>query len=140
MHDLLEQMTALVAELDLLWLGLVLGLPFVASLLLVPWLLLRLPADYFAAGRRPTLPWARMHPVLRALALLAKNLLGLVVLLMGIAMLVLPGQGLLTMLIGLLLLDFPGKYQLQRWLLQRAPVLHAANWLRQRAGKPPFTL
>lgn len=70
--------------------------------------------------------------------MVGKNLLGLVVLLMGIFMLVLPGQGLLTMLIGVLLLDFPGKYQAERWFIQRGPVLKAVNWLRRRRSKPPL--
>lgn len=125
-------------DLDLLWLALLAGIPFVGSLLFVPWLVVRLPADYFHATRRPALLWGRLHPVLRLLLLLGKNLLGLLVLLMGVAMLVLPGQGLLTMLIGLLLLDFPGKYRFERWLVRRGPVLRACNWLRQRAGRPPL--
>lgn len=131
---------AAVRELDLIWLTLLLGPPFVGTLLLVPWLVLRVPADYFSAGRRPGLPWAEQHPLLRALLLLGKNLLGLLILLMGIAMLVLPGQGLLTMLIGLLLLDFPGKFRLERWLVQRRPVLRSINWLRQRRGHAPLQL
>lgn len=68
--------------------------------------------------------------------LLVKNLLGLVILLMGIAMLFLPGQGLLTMLIGILMLDFPGKFRCERWFVSRRPVLRSINWLRRKSGKP----
>lgn len=140
MTELLTNLLPLVRDLDLLWLALLVGLPFVGTLLLVPWLVVRLPADYFHATHRPTLLWARLHPLLRALLLVGKNLLGLSVMLMGVAMLVLPGQGLLTILIGLLLLDFPGKYRFERWLVRRAPVLRACNWLRQRAGRQPLRL
>jgi UPF0716 family protein affecting phage T7 exclusion len=67
-----------------------------------------------------------------------KNLLGFVFVAAGIAMLVLPGQGLLTIFIGILLLDFPGKRAVERWLVRLPRVLQAANWIRQRYGRPPF--
>ncbi len=53
-------------------------------------------------------------------------------------MLVLPGQGLLTILFGLILMDFPRKRQLERRLIKVQPVRAAANWIRQRYGRPPF--
>jgi hypothetical protein len=111
---------------------------FFGTLLLIPWLLLRIPADYFHPDTRQLPLWADHHPILRAILIVGKNLLGLVVFLMGVAMLFLPGQGLLTILIGLLLLDFPGKYQAERWFVQLGPVLKAVNWLRSKRSKPPL--
>ena len=61
-------------------------------------------------------------------------------LLLGIAMLVLPGQGVLTILAALVLLDFPGKRRLERRLLLRPRLLGALNSLRARAGRPPIDL
>lgn len=133
---MLLQLAESLYDLDVVWLALLLGLPFFGTLLIVPWLVVRMPADYFHADYRPVLLWSALHPVLRLLVVVGKNLLGVLLFLMGVAMLVLPGQGLLTMLIGLLLTDFPGKYRFERWLVQRAPVLRAVNWLRQRAGRP----
>ncbi len=72
--------------------------------------------------------------------LLVKNLLGVAIVLLGIALLVLPGQGLLTILIGVVLIDFPGKYKFQRWLISREPVHKSANWLRKQGGKEPLSL
>ena len=113
---------------------------FAASLLVVPWLIVRIPPDYFARGKPPREPWANQHPVVRTLLRAAKNALGLIFILAGILMLVLPGQGLLTILIGVLLLNFPGKRRLARWIVSRGPVLKGINWLRRREGKPPLIL
>ncbi|NIV30742.1 MAG: hypothetical protein GWN58_14950, partial [Anaerolineae bacterium] len=74
------------------------------------------------------------HPVMGLVVLVLKNLLGLVLLVAGVAMLVLPGQGLLTIVIALTLLNFPGKYHLERWVVSRPPVYRAINWIRRRRG------
>ena len=58
--------------------------------------------------RRSLADWQR-YPVLRPLLLIAKNLLGFVLIVAGIAMLVLPGQGLLTIVVGVVLMNFPGR-------------------------------
>jgi len=131
---------SLLAELPVWSLLLLLGVPFVATLLFVPWAVVRIPSDYFRHGHRRPVPWSSYHPVLRLLLLLGKNLLALVLLLMGVAMLLLPGQGLLTMLVGLLLLDFPGKFNCERWLVSRGPVLKAINWLRRKRQRPPLVV
>ena len=69
---------------------------------------------------------------------LLKNLLGAVLVALGVVMLFTPGQGILTLLAGLLLMNFPGKYRLECWLVQRPGVLRGMNWLRERHGEPPF--
>ena len=122
-----------------LWSGILLGLLlFIGTLILVPWIVIRIPADYFVGAHRPVSVTASLHPVLRIIMLLLKNILGLAVVLMGIAMLVLPGQGLLTILIGFMLLDFPGKFACERWLVSRQLVLRSVNWLRHRSHKAPL--
>lgn len=109
---------------------------FIATLIAIPWLLTRLPADYFI--RRPVRDWPGRRPILHLGLVIAKNLLGGILVLAGIAMLVLPGQGLLTILVGIMLLDFPGKRNLERWLIRRRPILNAANWIRAKAGEGPL--
>ena len=100
-----------------------------ASALLVPRFLARLPRDYL---RRPVERHASLF--LRVL----RNLLGAVLVLLGVAMLVLPGQGLLTLLVGLMLADFPGKHQLVVRLLSRPKVLAVVNKLRARHRADPL--
>jgi UPF0716 family protein affecting phage T7 exclusion len=69
---------------------------------------------------------------------LAKIIVGVCLLLIGIVMLVLPGQGLITMLIGLSLLPFPGKDKMEQNILSRKSVRTTLNWIRVKAKKPPF--
>jgi hypothetical protein len=69
---------------------------------------------------------------------IAKIIVGVCLLLIGIMMLVLPGQGLITMLIGLSLLPFPGKDKLEQNILSRKSVRTTLNWIRVKAKKPPF--
>lgn len=112
---------------------------FVGSLVAIPWILVRLPADYF--DTRVPRHWMKgRHPVLRATGLLAKNIIGFVFLLAGIVMLVLPGQGVLTILIGVSLLDFPGKRRLEAQLVRQRLVLQAINAVRHRFDRPPLVL
>lgn len=122
-------------EALLAWMfGLSLG-SLVLTVLLLPVMVAALPADYFTATRSE-LRHARTP--LRWLLRIGKNLLGVVFVLAGIAMLVLPGQGLLTILIGLLLLDFPGKRALERRLVARPGLRAFLDRMRAKRGKPPL--
>ena len=107
---------------------------FVGTLIVVPWLVVRIPADYFCRPSRGAASWKHHHPVVRALLLAVKNCVGVGLFAVGVIMLFVPGQGLLTMLAGLMLLDFPGKYRCERWLIGWPPILRAVNWMRRRHG------
>ena len=115
------------------WIGLLSLLMFVLSLLLLPWLVKKIPETYFSRGHQGLNNWFTPKNIIR-------NLIGLIVLLAGIAMLVLPGQGLLTILVGIILMHFPGKYELERWIISRKGVLDALNWLRAKSGSPPLKI
>jgi uncharacterized membrane protein SpoIIM required for sporulation len=127
-------------ETAILWLTGLSLVTFVGTLIIVPLLVVRIPADYFANDKPHRTPWAVHHPFVRGALLFSKNLAGYVLILAGILMLLLPGQGLLTILIGIMLLDFPGKFRLQKWLLTRRTVLKSVNWLRKRAKRTPLNL
>ncbi len=113
-----------------------------ASLVLVavavPIIVIELPADYFARRDRSQFPFHDRHPLLFVPLLVVKNLAAVTCIVIGAALLLLPGQGLLTILVGVLLLDFPGKYRLERWLVSRRRILHLFNRIRERAGRAPF--
>ena len=112
---------------------------FVGSLIAIPMILVRLPADYF--DTRTPRHWMKdHHPVLRLSGLIVKNIVGIVFLLAGFAMLFLPGQGVLTMLIGISLMDFPKKRQLEAKMVGQPTVLGVINSMRQKFGKPPLKL
>ena len=127
-------------ETLLWWLGIGSVVTFVGSLLLVPWLAARIPADYFMPRNRPASRLRQQHPALRLVLAILRNVLGILILLAGVAMLVLPGQGLLTIIIGLMLIDFPGKYRLEQWAIRQGPVHKSINWLRAKARREPLQL
>ncbi|QEG36771.1 Putative transmembrane protein (PGPGW) [Bythopirellula goksoeyrii] len=127
-------------QTPLWWLGGISLLVFFGSLILIPVVVARIPSDYFQHVQRPPTEWSAEHPVLRAILLVAKNAGGVLLVLLGLAMLVLPGQGLLCILLGITLLDFPGKFRLERRLISHPPVLHSINWLRRRRNKAPLVV
>lgn len=122
---------------DLLWMfALVSVVTLVISAILVPYLIVILPADFYAeSNSRHVL---QDKPLLRALFLLVKNALGVVLFVAGLVMFFLPGQGILTMLAGLALLNFPGKRKLEMRFLHLPKVLGSINWLRTKAGREPL--
>lgn len=108
-----------------------------AFLVGVPFIIIRLPADYFQ----------KSHSLLRKkdgrsvsgiIWLILKNMAGIVFLVAGIAMLFLPGQGLLSMIVGLSMLDIPYKRRILRSIIREQHVLGSLNRLRTRFGKRPF--
>ena len=112
---------------------------FIGSLIAIPLILVRLPADYF--DTRTPRHWMKdHHPVLRLLGLVVKNVLGVVFLLAGFAMLFLPGQGLLTMLVGVSLMDFPRKRELEAKMVGQPTLLGIINTMRHKFDKPPLIL
>lgn len=122
------------------WLGLASVVMFIGSLLIIPWLVARLPADYFVRHKRPPSPIARQQPAMRILVLIIRNLLGIILFIAGIAMLILPGQGIFTLLVALMLMTFPGKYRLERWAVKRRGVMKSINWLRAKAKRGPMEM
>ncbi|MBN2031682.1 MAG: hypothetical protein JW836_00275 [Deltaproteobacteria bacterium] len=116
-------------------------LTFAAALAIVPWVVVRIPADYFADQRRPETFKIRRHPpVAWLLLVIVKNFFGGVFVVSGIIMLVLPGQGVLTILLGIALINFPGKFRLERWIVSRGPTLRFINHLRRKRGRPFLVL
>lgn len=104
----------------------------------LPFLVTRIPADYFSHEHRHRLSARRRNPLVQLLLAGIKNAVGAVLVLAGLLMLVLPGQGLLTLAAGLMIMNYPGKYLLERWLIMRPYVLPAINKLRQRYDVPPL--
>lgn len=112
---------------------------FVGSLIAIPFILVRLPTDFFDT-RVPRRWMENHHPVLRLFGHIAKNVIGAIFLFAGFLMLFLPGQGILTMLIGITMLDFPGKRTLEARMIGQPAVLSTINSMRQKFGKPPLII
>ncbi len=127
-------------EMILTFMGVASVLIFIASLVVTPWLVAQIPSDYFSHMRREPPRWKELHPIFRYMILILKNTVGLVLLLAGVMMLVLPGQGLLSIFLGLILMDYPGKFQLERKIISRPKLLRLINWLRAKQQKPPLEI
>ena len=103
----------------------------VVSLVVASWAVRRLPADYLL--HEPERARGAQGP---SLSLIARNLAGSLLVLLGLVLIPLPGQGVLTILAGLALMDFRGKRRVEHWLMLRPAVFAAINHSRVRAGRP----
>ncbi|MCD6150532.1 MAG: hypothetical protein J7J70_02600 [Deltaproteobacteria bacterium] len=117
------------------WLTISSALAFIGTLIVVPLLLIRMPADYFTRQR----PYYHgRHPIIHWIILISKNLFGIIFLLAGIVMLFLPGQGIITIMLAISLLNFPEKRYLERQFISLPRVLSTINNIRRRADQPPL--
>jgi hypothetical protein len=96
MKERLTELLQVVPPDLLVKLAIVSVIAFVGTLIAIPFILVRLPQDYFDV-RVPRTWMKDSHPVLRVVGRAIKNLVGAVFVLAGLTMLVLPGQGVLTM-------------------------------------------
>jgi len=139
MDDVLATVQQLIPVDVLIGLTVASAIGFIGTLIAIPMILVRLPADYF--DTRTPRHWMKdHHPALRLSGLVVKNVVGIVFLLAGFAMLFLPGQGVLTMLIGVSLMDFPKKRELEAKMVGQPTLLGVINAMRNKYGKPPLTL
>jgi hypothetical protein len=122
----------------LIWIGLLSSGLFVGSIALIWILIVGMPVDYLTRDQLTSKSFFFRHPVLRVIAVVVRNLVGLLLVVMGFVMLLTPGQGVLSICVGITLLDFPGKHTLIRRMLGRPRVLNVINKIRSRARKPPL--
>ncbi len=133
------------------WAGLTLGqvlifaclflISIAFSFLVIGIVMVKIPANYFSSHyQQDFLPNSRW--IVRWGAVVAKNLFGVFLVLLGIVLSLpgVPGQGILTILLGLIMLDIPGKRPLEARIIKRPAVRDAINKLRARYNKPPLEL
>lgn len=111
---------------------------FLASIIVVPILLVKIPRDYFAAPKRYPSALSGYPAPLILLLKIVRNILGALLILVGLVLLLLPGQGLLMILAGVVIADVPGKHRALRWLVYRKNLARPINWLRAKADKAPL--
>ena len=111
----------------------------VTSGMLLAFVFVRIPADYFS---NPAPPRSQAGNGAHWTIRIIKNILGAAIILLGCLMALpgVPGPGLVVALIGVMLMDFPAMRRLERWLISRPGVLSTINLLRERYGKPPLLL
>lgn len=110
------------------------------TVIALPIIVMKLPEDYFVNEKRELASQQRKHPVLWSAISMVKNVIGAVLILVGIAMLVLPGQGTVTILIGLAISNFPGKYAIERRIASQPAVGATLNKIREFTDTPPLLM
>jgi len=113
---------------------------FVGTVMTIPFLVARIPRDYFTRPRRHSERRFAAHPRVRILYLTLKNIIGSLFILAGLIMLFIPGQGAITILIGLLLMNLPGKRRLALRMVRLPRVYRALNWMRAKSHRAPLAL
>src|SRR5689334_10542885 len=107
------------------WISIVVSVVMlVGTAIAIPRVIQRLPVDYFV----------RPPPPRSLAAVIGRNVMGFLLILLGIAMLVLPGQGILTILVGLALVDLPIKHRIIQRLLTHSSVAYGLCLLREKLG------
>ena len=131
---------------SLTWNKIILGVGvFLASLafsfIAIGVVMVKIPANYFSSHyQQDFMPGSRW--IVRWGAVIAKNVLGFLLVILGIVLSLpgVPGQGILTILLGLIMLDIPGKRPLEARIIKRPTILAAVNELRARYNKPPLVM
>ena len=120
---------------------LILLVSFAISFLVIGIVMVKIPQNYFHSEYEHNFMNDR-HPILRWTMIILKNIVGVILILLGILMAFpgVPGPGVLTILIGLIMIDIPGKRHLEAMIIKRPTILKAANDLRARYGKPSLSI
>ncbi|MCK5918167.1 MAG: hypothetical protein KAG34_07060 [Cocleimonas sp.] len=111
---------------------------FIISLIAIPWVIKKMPEDYFSRAQSDSPYKDKYHPLIYLLFRIFKNIVAVIFILAGIIMLFTPGQGLLTILVGLGISDFPGKFVLEQKIVRNKKIFNALNWVRKRTGVAPL--
>ena len=123
-----------ISKETLIWIS---GVGLVIGLVVIPWIMVKMPADSFSNVKRYN--WLDKKPAaVRVPLRILKNLLAFGLIILGVMMFVTPGPGMFPIVLGVLLADFPGKFKLQRWILCKPKVMKSLNWLRRKFRRPPL--
>ncbi len=134
MNGLLDAILAIPAQV---WVGVSVGslVMSIIGVAAVPWLVCRMPVDWFARPPRSLRERLEAEPG----PMVLRNALGLFLVLVGVALLFLPGQGVLTIVLGLVLTDLPVRDRGLRWVATRPGLAKQLQSWRQKAGVQPFS-
>ncbi len=105
-------------------------LMLVITIVLTPYLIGLIPSNYFTKHYI-----IKKHNILYISLL---NIIGFILLLLGLVMLFIPGQGLVTILFAVFIMRFPYKRKLELKLIKNNILFNSLNWLRKKIHKPIF--
>ena len=123
----------------LAWVSTASGVGLLVLAIVIPWLIVKMPADYFSHPKRYN--WLDRKPAMVRIPLrILKNILSIALVIFGVIMFLTPASGLFPILFGVVLADFPGKLKLQRWILCRNSIRNSMNWLRRKFRRKPVEM
>ena len=108
--------------------------------LLILFAIIRMRPDYFVVKEQLVKNQKEDFNVFRIIYRVLKNIFGLILILAGVLMLILPGQGVVTILIGITLIDFPKKQKYIKSLLLKPAIHQNLDKIRKKAGRSPIIL
>ena len=128
-----------ISKETLLWVSTASGIGLLILAIVIPWLIVKMPVDYFSRPTRYN-RLDRKPAMVRIPLRILKNILAIVLLVLGGIMFLTPASGLFPILLGVVLADFPGKHKLERWVLCRDSIRNNMNWLRRKFRRKPVEM
>ncbi len=117
----------------LIYLGIGSFIFFIIMILITPWLVGKIPYDYFVNDKYSMKSASK---ITKLIVNPIRNIFGLILLILGFIMLFTPGQGIITILLAVLVMRFPYKRELEQKIIANKNILKALNWLRDKNNKP----
>ena len=111
------------------------ALIFIVSLIFIPYLVSKIPHDYFT---NPKYHKLEIEHFGHLIAVVIRSILGFLLVLLGLIMLFTPGQGILAIIVGLVLMEFPGKKHLEHKIIENETTFKSLNWMRAKFKTPPL--
>ena len=128
-----------ISKETLLWVSTASGIGLLILAIVIPWLIVKMPVDYFSHPKRYN-RLDRKPAMVRIPLRILKNILAIVLLVLGGIMFLTPASGLFPILLGVVLADSPGKHKLERWILCRDSIRNSMNWLRRKFRRKPVEM
>lgn len=128
-----------ISKETLLWVSTASGIGLLILAIVIPWLIVKMPVDYFSHPKRYN-RLDRKPAMVRIPLRILKNILAIALLVLGGIMFLTPASGLFPILLGVVLADFPGKHKLERWILCRDSIRNSMNWLRRKFQRKPVEM
>jgi hypothetical protein len=122
------------------WVGSLSLVTLLGFLILIPVIVIKLPAEYFQKKTIPSEHDIKGLSFTRLMFVIFKNIFGVMLVLAGVVMLFLPGQGIITLLIGISLVSLPGKHKLVLKIVSQKTVWHSLNRFRAKFHRPAFRM
>lgn len=117
----------------LIYLGIGSFIFFIIMILITPWLVGKIPYDYFVNDKYSMKSASK---ITKFIVNPIRNIFGLILFILGFIMLFTPGQGIITILLAVLVMRFPYKRELEQKIIANKNILKALNWLRDKNNKP----